>query len=169
MVDQWFTALQRDETARLTWLLLDQPLRLALVQAWMLNQVRAGNLDLARRDRDDLAHALAPRDASHPLFEAMITDQITHWRRVYADICDEGGIRSDTGVLHADRPVGPDLELLVLPLPGEAYGEVTTDRLVRAHNLVTRFIGNAWIIAALSRGLPVPGWPPTEYDVDQAD
>lgn len=163
----WFAALQDDQRSLMTWLLLDQPLRLALAQMWIWNQLDVDALDMVGRNRDDLAHALTPRDASHPLFPSMLEAHVARWRSTYQAICNGGGVRDDTGVLHAWNPVGVDLELVVLTLPGEVEGVLAEGRGVRSHRFVSRLTNGSWTIAALAGRMPIPGWPPSEQDVGQ--
>jgi hypothetical protein len=60
--------------------------------------------------------------------------------------------------------VAPDLEKVIITGP-EHVGEFEAGAQIPAHTFITRFDGEMWIIAALARRLPVPGWPPTERDV----
>lgn len=72
-VQVWLDAVGAAEPSAPLWLLLDDPLRLALAQGWIMRQAEV-DPDVAGRDRDDLAYALAPRDSQHPLAPAMLKD-----------------------------------------------------------------------------------------------
>jgi GNAT superfamily N-acetyltransferase len=150
----WLEAVRAEETSPVLWLLLDEPMRLALAQGWIMHRSET-DPDIARRDRDDLAFALAPRDSRHPFVARMLTDLHHHWRDVYA------GIAADFSVLHHVNPVGPDMELVVLAGP-EHIGPVKAGVAIPAHRFITRLIGDTWVIAANAARLPQPGWPPTE-------
>jgi len=151
----WLGAVRAEETSPVLWLLLDEPMRLALAQTWIMHQFET-DPDIARRDRDDLAFALAPRHSQHPLAARMLTDLHRHWRGVYA------GIAAEFDVPHVN-PVGPDMELVVLPGPG--IGPVQAGVAIPAYRFITRLAGDNWVIAANAARLPQPGWPPTERDV----
>lgn len=128
------------------WRMLDDPLRLALTQGWVLHN--GGDTD------DDLAEALADEDSNGPQFESMINALIQHWQHVYA------ALREEIGILQQSHIVGVDMELIVLTGP-EYIGEVQAGS-VSAHCFVVRYEDEEWRIAALARRLPVPGWPPRE-------
>jgi len=112
--------------------------------------------DVARRDRVDLAHALTPVDASHPLYMEMLADLHDFWRNAYRGVLDESGVVNQTNL------VAPDMEIVILT-PPEYIGRIDGEQPVPVHCFVTRYAeSDGWVIAALSRRLPVPGWPPTE-------
>jgi hypothetical protein len=127
------------------WQMLDDPLRLSLVQGWVLHQTK--NID------EDLAEDLAADDSDNPKFNLMLGALVEHWRRVYVALSGEIGILDQINV------VGVDMELVVLTAP-EHIGHVQGPMPV--HCFVVRFEDDEWRIAALARRLPVPGWPPTE-------
>jgi len=129
------------------WGMLDDPLRLALAQGWVLYASDEAD--------DDLAEALADEDSTGPEFDAMIEALIQHWQNVYV------ALREEIGILRQTDIVGVDMELIVLTGP-EYIGEARTNISIPAHCFVVRYEDEEWRIAALARRLPVPGWPPTE-------
>lgn len=156
-VQVWLDAVRADEPSPLLWLLLDDPLRLALAQGWIMQRADV-DPNIARRDRDDLAYALAPRDFQHPLVWVMLADLHRHWQHVYRQVL------GDHGVLNQANTVAPDMEAVVLTGP-EHVGRFEAGANIPVHTFITRVVGDAWVIAATARRLPQPGWPPTERDV----
>jgi hypothetical protein len=53
------------------------------------------------------------------------------------------------------------MELVVLTAP-DHIGWYPKGAQIPAHTFITRLEADDWLIAALSRRLPVPGWPPIE-------
>jgi len=149
VVTNWVDELHGSSPGRGLWASLDDSLRLALAQGWVLYE--AGEADQV------MAEALARRDSVHPDFSAMLDAFIQQWRSVY------GALQSGYGVLGRTTLVGVNMELVVLTSP-EYVGEVPAGGAqVPAHSFITRLADRgAWTIAALARRLPVPGWPPTE-------
>lgn len=153
----WLDAVRAEAPSPLLWVLLDDAVRLALAQGWIMHQADT-DPDITRRDRDDLAYALASRDIQHPLAAPMLADLHQHWQQVYALIL--GG----HGVVNQVNTVAPDMEAVVLTGP-EHVGRFESGAHILAHTFITRLVGDTWIIAATARRLPQPGWPPTERDV----
>ncbi|QFZ22736.1 hypothetical protein [Saccharothrix syringae] len=147
----WAAELHGDEPGWHLWAVLDGPLRLALAQAWVLNT--AGRVD----DRRAATLAEANPDSSDA--ESMLDWYIAHWRRVYDMLA------GDFGVFGAPTLVGVDMELVVL-VESQHVGYVEAGGPPMAgHSFIVKLRDNDWVIAALSRRLPVPGWPPTEEEI----
>jgi len=132
------------------WTTLDDRLRLALAQEWVLGTLGAPD--------DDLAEDLADEETDNARFSSMLDDLASRWSSVYADL------RGEFGVLDRSYIVGVDMELLILAGP-EYVGESRAGTPIHAHCFIIRFENDEWKIAALARRIPVPGWPPTEQTV----
>jgi hypothetical protein len=129
------------------WTALDDRLRLALAQGWILST--QGQPD------DDLAEELAADDSTDRSFPAMVDDLRARWRSVYSTL------RNGMGLWDHVNLVGADLELVVVTAP-ECIGDYPEGGEIPAHSFITRLEADDWYIAALARRLPVPGWPPGE-------
>ncbi|GAA1550757.1 hypothetical protein GCM10009827_084270 [Dactylosporangium maewongense] len=158
VVGAWIVAVRAEQPSRPLWALLDDPLRLALAQGWIMHRAEQDS-EVARRDRVDLAHALTPVDASHPLFVQMITDLHQFWRSVYAAVLHE------SGVWNKHNLVAPGMEMVFLT-PPQYIGLLEAPQAIPSHCFITRYVeSGSWLIAALARRLPVPGWPPSEREL----
>jgi EAL domain-containing protein (putative c-di-GMP-specific phosphodiesterase class I) len=92
-------------------------------------------------------------------FDEMLGDLIDHWQRVYV-VLEDGA-----GVLDQVNLVSVDMELVVLTGP-EHIGSFSAGASIPCHSFITRLVDNTWVISALARRLPVPGWPPSERVVE---
>ncbi len=149
-VTRWIRDLYGREPVRCLWVVLDDPLRLALAQGWVLGE--SGLRD------DDLAEDLAADDSNNRRFGDMLAVLAEHWRSVYTTLRHGAGLRKAVNV------VGADMELVVMTAP-ERIGCYPDDATIPVHSFVTRLEADDWVIAALARRLPVPGWPPSEQNV----
>ncbi|SBW22924.1 hypothetical protein FDG2_3315 [Candidatus Protofrankia californiensis] len=149
-VTRWIRDLYGREPGHSLWVVLDDPLRLALAQGWVLGE-------LGLRD-DDLAEDLAADDSNNRRFGEMLAALAEHWRSVYSTL------RHDAGLLKAVNVAGAGMELVVMTAP-EHIGRYPEGATIPAHSFVTRLEADEWVIAALARRLPVPGWPPSEQNV----
>lgn len=149
-VFRWVSLVHSDNVNAEVWSCLDDRLRLALAQGWLLSTVDHPD--------EDLAEELAADDSDHELFNAMLIDLVTHWRAVYS------GLKDGSGLWAQPTLVGAAMELVVLTSP-EYVGTITARSAIPAHSFITRLEADTWFIAALARRLPVPGWPPTEEAV----
>jgi hypothetical protein len=146
----WAAELHGDTPGWHLWAALDEPLRLALAQAWILNT--SGHRD------DRRATALTEPHPSSPDAQDMLDWHIAHWRQVYDLLAGEFGIWG------APTLVGVDMELVVLVEP-QHTGYVEAGTPMAAHSFIVRLRDREWVIAALARRLPVPGWPPTSQEI----
>ena len=132
------------------WVPLDDDLRLALAQQYLLGRcaVRSDR----GGDRDALAAALAQRQSEHPWFDEMLAGYRDCWRNAYRMIDGDPAV-ADTSVI-----AGIDLEA-VLFTSGDNAGEVTCP--IPGHTFVMRLDAHrGWVIAACGRHHVIPGWPP---------
>ncbi len=84
LVFRWLTELASDEPAvGLIWGMLDDPLRLAMAQSWLLG---SGQVNIDDTRRDETAQALSAADGLHPLFAPMYAWLLGHFRHVYSTI-----------------------------------------------------------------------------------
>lgn len=154
LVFTWLTELAGDEPAvELIWGMLDDPLRLAMAQSWLLG---SGHVNIDDPGRDEIAEALSAGDGLHPLFAPMYVWLLGHFRQVYSDI---DGLPCLSNVTKA---VSVDMELIAVGSEDQV-GFHRAGVGVPIHSFITRHVGDdEWAIAANARRLPVPGWPPTE-------
>jgi hypothetical protein len=148
-ITSWVRTLHEGGSPRSLWTALDDGLRLALAQGWVLYALGEPN--------DDVAEDLADEDTDNAQFPLMLGQFANRWRSVYAIL------KGQFGVLEQSYLVGVDMELVVLTGP-EHIGPIRADVSLPAHCFIIRFENDEWKIAALARRLPVPGWPPAEQD-----
>ena len=157
MVFEWLERLADPEPqVDIIWDSLDDPLRLAFAQEWLLREevVTAGD-----PDRDLQAEQLAARSSAHPLFNTFYVDLVAWLRHVYADIDGKPALVGHT------ETVGVGLELIVFT-NDEVAANYDGQGPLPAHAFITRHQGQGdWLIAANARRLPVPGWPPSEQSI----
>lgn len=154
LVAEWLIRVaEANPPVELIWGSLDDPLRLCMVQSWLLG---TGQVTADDPGRDAQAEQLAARNSSHPLFESFYSWLVAHHQHVYRDIDGKPCLVGTT------ETVGLDLELISFTF--EAYvGSYEEGGAIPAHSFITRHIGEGkWVIAAKARRMPVPGWPPTE-------
>jgi predicted nucleic acid-binding protein len=158
LVFDWLTAVADDDPPMdLIWGRLDDPLRLAFAQSWLL---AASEVDMTDPDRDARAEALAAREGTHPLFARMYQDLVAHFHDVYSDIDGKPCLTNVT------ETVSVDLELIAFGSE-QHVGSHPPGVGVPMHTFLTRHVGaDEWVIAANARRLPVPGWPPTERTLE---
>ena len=150
----WLTRIaESDPPVEVVWGSLDGPLRLAMVQSWLLDTRQAEDVDL---QRDTLADQIAASNSTHPLFEEFYSWLVAGYQNVYSDIDGRPCLVGTT------ETVGVDLELVV-STSEEYVGSYSLGGSIPAHSFITRHVSDGnWGIAANARRLPVPGWPPTE-------
>lgn len=150
VVYRWLTSLRDPDETEL-WSALDHNLRLCFAQGWLMT---TGRDDPKKRNKR--AASLARGD--HKLFAKMVRDMVEHWRHAYRDMNFEPALIGATDL------VGPDMELVMFTRD-EFAGPYSAGARIPAHSFITHYVEGAWKIAATSRRLPVPGWPPTEQEV----
>lgn len=137
------------------WALLDDRFRLALVQQWVHDNRE--DADVARFDREDLAHDLSsPQCLHHPL-----------WPRVHDAVLaglwrDLAGWRADLlGFMSRPRPVSPGYEVVVLG-QGAEVRVIDKSRPMVAFPMLMHLTERGWLVARAGADVaPVPGWPPS--------
>ncbi|MCA0295236.1 MAG: hypothetical protein LCH96_07995 [Actinobacteria bacterium] len=151
VVYRWLVGLRDEEPAQL-WADLDENLKLCFAQAWLMNNDRAKP---GRRE----ARAAALVSGDHKWFGQMLEDLTEQWRHVYRDL------NYEPAIIAASDLVGPDMEL-VMVTSDEFAGDYPAGARIPAHSFITHYVGREWKIAATSRRLPLPGWPPTEQVIE---
>lgn len=154
LVFEWLTSIaEPDPPVELIWGSLDEPLRLAMAQSWLLGTVEVTADDPAR---DVHAAQLSARESDHPLFEQFYGWLVAHFQDVYRDIDGKPCLVGTT------ETVGVDFELIAFSSE-DHVGTYAPGEPFPAHSFITRHVGGEdWVIAANARRMPVPGWPPTE-------
>jgi hypothetical protein len=154
---RWFSAIVDDSDLDEAWELTAEPLRLALVQAWL---IATGQADTD--DRDARAAALAD-GPPHPDWQAFSAWRLSRWRQGrFRRFVEEGW-----GLLTLPELVGPDLEF-VRVAPGSEGGELKPGDAVVVQTLTLGFVEDEWLVAGIGRTLPSPGWPPVEETLHSA-
>lgn len=153
LVYSWLNTLVDTDPGPLFWAALDQPLRLCLAQAWMMN-----NGYSASPERDVVAEQLSRVLSDHPLSSKLLADTSAHMREVYSDLGEAPALVDVTDL------VGMDMELVVITSE-DFVGDYPAGAQIPVHCFVTKLTDGEWRIAANARRMPVPGWPPTENSI----
>jgi len=153
----WLDTLCGESPYDRMWQWLDDNLRLVYAQQWLLGP-GAAFIGTAGREAAALERAVPLPSVLD--FEDMLGAYVEHWRGVYADLKCKPCL-----VVGINELVGVDMEMVVVT--SEEYVGEYPDPLpgVPAHTFLTRLIDDEWFIAANSRRLPRPGWPPTEEKI----
>lgn len=155
-VCRWIEMLEEADRPEKLWWSLDANLQLVLAQQWLFGP-GSQHSSHDEGSRDVLAEELSS-STSHELFEPMIRDYIAHWREVYRDLDYRPAL-----VMTPDL-AGVDLE--VVSVTSDHYaGTKAAGESAPGHTFLTRWVDGQWKIAAHSRRIPVPGWPPTEEEI----
>lgn len=150
-VSQWFASIVDRGDLQSVWPVTDEPLRLALLQSWILSESIA-----SIGDRVQLAESLvASVDA--PRWNEFEVWRLSRWRQItFREAVERGW-----GVLSVPEPVGQDAEFVRI-CPGNEFREVAAGQTIRAYTFVARLSEDGWRVAGIGRTIPAPGWPPTE-------
>jgi hypothetical protein len=156
----WLEAVFDKKDLTAVWELVEQPLRLALVQSWIL--LEQDRVDLAVEDRDALASALASPRPRHQVWQEFASWRVTRWRNVLPRFVTDAGRR---GFISVPALVGVDLEAVLV-------AETTTGEPrrfdgkepVETQRFLVRHIPEGVRLAGIGGVLPIPGWPPSETD-----
>jgi hypothetical protein len=128
---------------------MDQPLRLALVQSWLLNAY-TGPL----RDKDVLAGVIA--EAGHPLWAKFAAWQVQRWHAEAFPLLLAGW-----GVVSIPEAAAPDIAFVGLTSAGGGP-PVEAGQPLTVQTLTMRSVDQRWLLAGIGRTVAVPGWPPSE-------
>jgi len=145
----WARLVLDDNNLGAAWTLMDRPLRLALVQSWLLNAY-TGPL----RDKDTLAGVI--EEGGHPLWAKFAAWRMQRWHaETFAFLLP------DWGVVSIPEAAAPDIEFVRLTSAtgGRAF---EAGQPLTVQTLTMRFDGQRWLLGGIGRTLAVPGWPPSE-------
>jgi hypothetical protein len=156
----WLEAVFDENDLTAVWELVDEPLRLALVQSWiLLDQDRA---DLTMEDRDGLADALASPQPRHRDWHEFSSWRVMRWKSVlppYVTDAERRGFVSVPGL------VGVDLEsVLVAATTTGDPRQLDAEEPVEVQRFLVRHTPDGVRLAGIGGVLPIPGWPPSESD-----
>jgi len=156
-VQQFLAAVFEDGSHDECWSMMDDNLRLCLAQAWLWNNREQPNI--AGR-LDELAERFVrgpwPGDE---MWEAFGRIDLNDMVRVWGD-----GYARDLGAASHPRPIGVDLEIVLLvPTDGEALVFHEATLVADALQFVVRLVDGVWRLAGVAGVVPVPGWPPVIY------
>jgi len=156
----WLEAVFDNGDLMAVWHLVDQPLRLALVQSWIL--LEQDRPDIVQEDRDELAYALASPRPSHLVWPEFAHWRTTRWKNVlprFVIDADRRGFVSIPGL------VGVDLEAVLVAdtTTGESRN-IDADESVEVQRFLVRHTPDGPRLAGIGGVLPIPGWPPSETD-----
>jgi hypothetical protein len=152
---EWMRLIVDYADLNVAWSMTDEPLRLALVQSWMMLTGRDG-----RSDRDEVAAGLVVGQPADEWSE-FAAWRLGRWREItFRDLVQEGW-----GIVSAPEYVGPDLEFVRFAVG--AVDEVTEiEGPIAAQTLTMRLAVDAvWLVAGIGRTVPRPGWPPSEDEI----
>jgi len=145
----WLEEVVVRRDVRAAWHGTDPDYRLALTQAIIfLNEQHPL---LMGYERDELAHALAQENPTHPLwdsFEDLLAEEFLN---------DLGEVRVENWTSVSPRPISPGYELVLFPR--EPADELEPPEIY-AHGILIHYRGGRWLVAGLSERQAVPGWPP---------
>ncbi|KKD04081.1 hypothetical protein TN53_31640 [Streptomyces sp. WM6386] len=145
----WLNLLRRKWKAAEVWKRLDDNLRLALAQDWII--ANAEHPVVQGEDRDLLARALAQPKPSRELAKPMLDGRIEALRGHYA------GWDPDTWAAPGPpRRVGLDYEIVVL---------APADESTQGFPLLMRRVGREWLVANFQSAYVIPGWPPRQEEI----
>ena len=141
------------------WQLVDPPLRLALVQSWiMMEQDRS---EFMLEDRDELAAALAAPDSTHRLWSEFAHWRVTRWRNVLPGFVTDASRR---GFVSTPALVGVDLEAVLVSETSGGTRKIHAGGPVEVQRFLVRHAPDLARLAGIGGVLPIPGWPPSETD-----
>jgi hypothetical protein len=161
IVIAWLAAAFEEGALADAWPLTDEPLRLALVQSWVL--VNEELVDLSIEERNQLTTALArPTQPSHNLWPTFAEWRVRRWRAILPAFVVDPTRR---GFVSIPQAIGVDLEAVMI---AEARtGEPRTfaaQEAVEVQRLLVRHTADGVRLAGIGGVLPVPGWPPSETE-----
>jgi hypothetical protein len=159
-VNDWLEGVLGAGDFDAAWRSMDDRLRLATAQSWILLEDDRPEVDAA--DRDLLAAVLAAGDTTHPLWDEFAGWRIVRWRNILGEVVE--WYSEGMGVLSRVQAVPPDLLVVSVTGSGGAPRWVPPGEAVHAWRIVVRMVHGEFRIASLGGRLPVPGWPPGETD-----
>ncbi len=148
----WFAAVVDSADLEAAWAIMDWPLRLSLVQSWMIDS------EIVGPNRDRLAQDLAQGPGARN-WSAFAQWRLHRWRDGTFELFPRGS----WGIVTVPEVVGPDLEFVRISSLDQRT--VAAGEAIVAQTLLVRLVDGAWLVAGIGRYQPVPGWPPSEQEL----
>jgi uncharacterized protein len=155
LVLRWLQAVFDEDDLAAAWVLTDPPLRLALVQSWIISEE-----PLLDARRDDVAEALAAaQQPTHPLWA-----EFAQWRTGrWASLVFEPWVtkRELRGTVSRYSLISAEIEAIEIADSGTV---VPPDGRIVVQRFLVRHSEDSVRLAGIGGVLPQPGWPPTETE-----
>ena len=152
----WVGAVMDRQELLEAWPLTDPPLRLVLVQQWVLSSM--GDPEVTREDRDTLARELAECPPRHPLWDRFASYRVRRWRRFWTSF----SLRT-FDLSEEVEPLGDDLEVVTFLEKHRLMGLAAPGPPPIARRFAMRRTDQGWLVAGLDgSALFRPGWPPVQ-------
>lgn len=147
----WFDSVVTKADLGSAWARTAPPLRLALVQEWMIETGR----DAAEDERDAVAELVAsgPGPAG---WDEFATWQLRRWRVAFEEFTEKGW-----GLIAMVEPVRPDVVLVRFGSGREGRRFEPGEAMV-AQAVTMQLVGGRWLVAGVGCTIAVPGWPPAQ-------
>lgn len=159
LVLDWLTRAFDEDDLQAAWPLTDEPLRLALVQSWVM--LESERTDIADEDRDELAAELAAERPSHPLWPEFAEWRLARWHSVFPGWVRSSGRR---GVVSSPSLLGVSLEAVMIAETDGTARPFDAGQPVVVQRFLVRHLSIGVRLAGIGGVLPIPGWPPSETD-----
>lgn len=157
---EWAKAVFDERDLGHAWPLTEEPLRLALVQSWIILEEDRG--DVGGEQRDELAAALSAEQPNHPLWLEFAGWRLERWQQVLPDFVVDARRR---GFVSVPGLIGVDLEaVLIAETRGGEARAIEAGEPVVVQRFVIRHTTVGARVAGIGGVLPVPGWPPSETE-----
>lgn len=155
----WLAAVFDESDLGRAWRLTDEPLRLAMVQSWIVLEDER----VTEGDRDEVAEALSAERHDHPLWLEFAGWRLVRWRAVLPPYVVDSTTR---GVVTLPMPVGVDLEAVgIASVPSSWPHLLPAAGPIEVFRILVRYTPAGARVAGLAGALPHPGWPPSETSV----
>lgn len=149
----WLKLVMEDRDYRSAWPLMDENLRRCRAQAWLWNAGQ--HYPFIAENRVEYAEDFVQDVPAHQLWDDFAADDLNGiheaWSEFYA---------RQLGASDRTRPIGLDLELVVMIPTGGTPLQFDEPTVVEALLFIMRHVENRWLVAAWADHLPEPGWPP---------
>ncbi|MEU6374342.1 toll/interleukin-1 receptor domain-containing protein [Streptomyces sp. NPDC046909] len=146
----WLTLLRRKWKTGEVWKRLDDNLRLALAQDWIL--ANASHPWIQGEDRDLLVRVLAEPKPNLQVSKTMLDGRVEALRDHYA-AWDPG----TWTIPELPRRIGLDYEIVGFAPPGADPPQ--------GFSLLMRRVGAKWLVANFQPAYVIPGWPPRQEEI----
>jgi len=160
LVFRWLVSVFDEGDLPAVWHLVDDPLRLALAQSWLiLEQDRA---ELSGESLDNVAREFTSEHPEHPLWPEFAHWRTVRWRSVLPRFVTDVSSR---GFVSTPALIGVDLEAVLVAEALHAGSlEFGAGEPLEVQRFLVRHTTNGTRLAGIGGVLPIPGWPPSETD-----